>query len=101
MEQPKQKKQKKIKSIKVTLSSPFEWGDELIEEIVLQRPKAKDLEHLSVEPKMKELLEVARKCARWTNAQIRELDSEDVMEVVEAVSDFLDSGHRTGRVRSY
>lgn len=92
---------KYLKEIIVPLAYPIEWGDDTIDELRLRRPKAKDLEHLSGEPTFKELMQVAQKCAKVPRRVLDELDGEDVTEVVEAVADFLDSGHRTGRKRLY
>lgn len=95
------KKSKKIREIIIPLAVPIEWGDESITELVLRRPKAKDLEHLSSDPNFKEIMEVAQKCAQVPRRVIQDLDAEDAMEVVEAVTDFLESGHRTGRKRRF
>jgi len=94
-------KLKKVHEIVVPLAYPIDWGDETISELRLRRPKGKDLEHMSAEPTMKELMMVAQKCAKVPRRVIEELDSEDVMELVEAVADFLESGQRTGRKRLY
>ncbi len=94
-------KPRKIRSITIKLTEPIEWGDETITELVLKRPKAIDLEHLPVNPTVKDLLSIAQKCAKVPRRIIQELDSEDAMTVVEAVSDFLDGGQPTGVTRSY
>jgi hypothetical protein len=100
-EEKKQLKNKKVKAITIKLSEPIEWGDEVITELVLKRPKAAHLEHLSSEPNMKQLLQVAQKCANVPSRIIRDLDGADAMAVVEAISDFLDSGLQIGKVHSY
>lgn len=94
-------KSKKIRSITVNLSEPVEWGSETIEKLVLRRPKAKDIEHISSNPTMKELLSVAQKCARVPKRVIDELDGEDAMSVTDAIADFLDGGQQTGNIRSF
>lgn len=98
--QPKNK-HKKIKTITVTLSTPIEWGDETIKELVLRRPKAKDLDVLSANPNFRELLSIAQRCAKVPKRVIDDLDADDALEVVEAVADFLESGQRITRKRSY
>lgn len=94
-------KPKKLRTVTVTLSEPVEFGSETFEELVLRRPRAKDLENLSSEPKVKELLEVARRCANVPRSVMDRLDGEDAMTVVEAVADFLDSGQKTGKRHSF
>jgi len=92
---------KKVKQITVPLSEPISWGEETISELVLKRPKAKDIEHLSADPTLKELLTVAQKCSRQPKRVIDDLDAEDAMAVVDAVADFLDGGQKTGNTRSF
>jgi len=100
-EEKKRQKLKKVQEITVELEDPIEWGEETIEKLVLKRPKAKDMEHLPADPTFKDLLLMAQKCARVPRKVIQDLDSEDAISVVEAVSDFLDSGQKIGSRHSY
>ena len=92
---------KKVKSVNVKLSEPLEWGSETISELTLRRPKAKDIEHISSNPTMKEMMTVAQKCAGVPRRVIEELDIDDANNVMDAVADFLDGGHQTGKTRSF
>jgi len=92
----------KVKTVTIELSEPIEWGkDNTITELKLRRPKGKDLKNLSSEPTMGELLSVAQRCAGVPKTVMDDLDGADAMEVVEVIGDFLDSGQKTGRKRSY
>lgn len=92
---------KKIRKITITLTEHIKWGEQTITELVLRRPKGKDLNGLSANPTMKELLTIGGRCAGVTQRIIDELDGADAMEVVDAVSDFLEAGPQTGRKRSF
>lgn len=92
MNDQSEKKVKKLTEIRVKLENPIEWGDETISELILRKPKAKDIEHLTSEPTFKDLFKVAQRCAKVPRRVIEDLDSDDAIKVVEAVGDFLDGG---------
>lgn len=92
---------KKIKKITVPLATPIQWGEETITELVLHRPTFKDMQGMSEDMTMKDMMVMAQRCARVPRKIIEELDGEDAMEVVEALGDFLDSGQKTRRIRSF
>jgi len=91
-----QKKAYKPKEVTLKLEEPIEWGSEMIEELVLKRPTAKDIEHLSSNPTMKELMTIGANCARQPIAMIRKMDGGDAMALVEIVGDFLENSRRIG-----
>lgn len=94
---PEDKKKKKSKTIRVDLDYPIDWGkDETIDHLILRRPTGADIEGLSGEPTMKELMRVASKCALVAPSVMRSLDAFDVVKVCEVVGDFLGSGQATG-----
>lgn len=82
--------------IRVPLEYPLKWGEETITEIVLQRPKAKDIKHLGKDVTMDDLLKIASKCSKTEMSKIEELDAEDAVRIADVVGDFLGSGRGTG-----
>lgn len=79
-----------------TLMYPFDFGKTPVSEIVMRRPKAKDIEHMSTSPTFKELMIVASKISANPKPLIDMIDAEDALAIAEIVGDFLDSGRKTG-----
>lgn len=87
---------KKSPTVTVKLEYPIDFGDELIEEVELRRPKGLDIEHLSAKPSMKELLQIGQKISGYTPALFKKMDAVDCITVAEEVGNFLASGQKTG-----
>lgn len=87
---------KKLHVVTIKLKYPVEFGEDLIEEIELRRPRAADIEHLSAKPNMKELMQVGQKISGHPPAVFKRLDSLDAIAVVEEVGNFLSGGQKTG-----
>lgn len=75
--------------IEVLLDTPIEWGRETIETVVIKRPKGKHLKNLGNDMKLKDFLFIASKCSGVSMSVFDEMDSPDVMKVVEAVGELL------------
>lgn len=77
------------------LMYPFDFGKTPVSEIIMRRPKAKDIEHMSTSPTFKELMIVAAKISANPKPLIDMVDAEDALALAEIVGDFLDSGRKT------
>ena len=75
---------------------PFDFGKTPVSELIMRRPKAKDIEHMSTSPTFKELMIVASKISAQPKPLIDMIDAEDALGIAEIVGDFLDSGRKTG-----
>lgn len=80
----------------IKLQTPVEVAGELIEEIVLRRPKGKDMKGLSASVNTGDLLKLAAKLSGQLPVVFDEMDGFDVTEVLGAVGNFLTSGPTTG-----
>jgi hypothetical protein len=79
------------------LLEPFKYGkDQYIEELVVQKPKAKHIRNLPAEPNTGDLLNLAGKLCGQPPSLIDELAIPDTMALLEIVSDFMDVGQKTG-----
>lgn len=87
-----EKKKKKNHRIKLTLNTPIEYGEELIEYLEFYKPTAGDIENLGSDAKLKDILQVAARCTRHPYSVIRKLDAQDALRAAEVVGDFLESG---------
>lgn len=93
------KKTKTPSTVTLKLSTPVEFGDELIEQLEFKKPTAGDIENLGTDAKMKDMLQIGARCARQPYSVIRKLSAQDAIRVVEVVGDFLDSGPAIGSDR--
>ena len=84
--------------ITVYLQSPDEFGSELITEIKIRRPKAKDMMNfpLTSNPVVGDILKLAGVLSGQPPSVIEELDCMDSFAVCEAVGSFLQRGPGTG-----
>lgn len=81
---------------KITLKTPIQNGTEEIKELVVRKPKARDLRRLPGNPKTGDILDLAGGLVGHPPSVIDELDIEDTMALLEAVTDFLPGIQRTG-----
>ena len=87
----------KTRNVTLKLKFPVVAGEEEIKELTLKPPTAGDIEHLSANPTMKELLLIASKCSLTPPSIIKKIDSHDAIKLTEVVADFLDGGQKTGK----
>lgn len=87
----------KTRNVTIKLKFPVVVGEEEIKELTLKPPTAGDIEHLSANPTMKELLQIASKCSLTPAPIIKKIDASDAIRLTEVVADFLDGGQKTGK----
>lgn len=85
-------KPKFSQSKKLTLKVPVKWGEDTVEELVLDRPTGKALRKLSGAPTLDDLLKVAALTSDYPDKFFDKLDAADVFAVGEVVGDFLEDG---------
>lgn len=82
------------------LRNPIAWGEETITELVIQRPKGKQMRSVPSDIKAANLdvwLSMASQLAAQPPSVIDELDAEDAMEVVAIVAGFIGSSPGIGK----
>ena len=90
MEQENQKRPAKFKDEAVVkLDYPVEWGEDIITEICIKRPRGKHIKNLGDGVKLNDLLKIASKCSGTSMGVFEEMASPDVMKVADAVGDLL------------
>lgn len=80
----------------IKLTSPIQWGSEMIFELTVQKPKAKHVRNLPAEPKTGDLLDLAASLCGLTPRAVDELSIEDMTALMEVVGSFLSSGRKIG-----
>lgn len=90
------KKKKKIKAKQpkvVQLDYPIPWsvdGETVdVTEVVIRPLKGRDIKNLSASPKFNELVSIAVNASDFPKSFFDDLDSSDLLKVVEAVGDLL------------
>jgi hypothetical protein len=84
------------KTVTIKLLTPIEVGGELIEEIVMRRPKGKDMKTLGANAGTGDLMKLAGRLSGQLPVVFDEMDGYDVAEVLTQVGNFLTSGPTTG-----
>lgn len=79
------------------LSEPVQFGSELISELTVRKPKAKDIRRLPQTPTTGDLLDLAGRLCGQTPAMIDELGITDTLELLEIVGNFMEPGQKTGK----
>lgn len=74
---------------KFTLKEPIKQGSEIISELEMRKPKAKDFRGMPVQPGVSDLLDLAGRLCAQPKSIMDELGVEDVKIILQAVSDFL------------
>lgn len=86
---------------KYVLLFPVTFGSDVVTELEIRRPKAKDIKQLKAsangEFEFKELLKIIANITDQPDPFIDELDIDDAMALVEKVSSFLAGGPATGK----
>ena len=91
--------EKKASETTLKLKHPIEFGSETISELVVRRPKARDFRGLPAKPTFGDILDMAGKLVGQPKAVIDDLDTEDLMPLMDMVGDFLPSSLTTGKNR--
>lgn len=74
---------------KFTLKEPIKQGSEIISELEMRKPKAKDFRGMSMNPDVGALLDLAGKLCAQPKSVMDELGVEDMKVILQAVGDFL------------
>lgn len=92
---------KSSKTEKYILQYPVTFGSDIVTELEIRRPKAKDIRGLKAsttgEFEFNELLKIVANITDQPDPLIGELDIDDTMALVEKVSSFLAGGQETGK----
>lgn len=86
--------------VTVVLKEPITFGTELVSELRLRRPRAKDFRRLPMAPSIGDMLDLSGALANQPKAVIDELGVEDMGKVLEVVGDFFGGGLGSGSTRS-
>lgn len=82
--------------VTVKLKSPVRLGSQVVDELVIRRPKAKDFRRFPAEPNTGDLLDLAGQLCGQPRPVMDELDLEDFTEVMRIVGGFMPGGPGTG-----
>jgi hypothetical protein len=86
-------------SLTITLAFPFKSGSELVEQLVLRRPKGKNMRAMdAVEGDMTKALALLGSCAGKSLKEMNELDGADIVVGTACLGFFNKSSRRTGAV---
>lgn len=80
----------------IKLTQPISFGSELISELTIRLPKAKDLRKLPSKPETGDILDLAGRLCGQPPSMIDELCIEDTTELLEVVGNFMAPGPKTG-----
>ena len=84
-----------------TLKEPIVFGSETINQITLQKPKAKHLKGLNLQNlKFDDFLVIISNLSDMPTSQVEEMGLEDTFDLVDVVTGFLDNGQGTGNTPS-
>lgn len=87
-------------SKKLTLKEPIKFGEDTITELEFRKAKAKDLRKLPTNPSTGDVIDLAGRLCNQPPRVMDELGIDDLMEVMEVVSDFLPVSRQTGKSAS-
>lgn len=78
----------------IKLQHPVQWGDDLIDQVEVRRPKGKDLKGLkNISSSMDDQLKLLARLIGQTDGFVGELDlATDLTAIMQVVSDFLPDG---------
>jgi len=80
----------------IELKEPIKFGSELVTELRIRQPKAKDFRGLPMAPQFGDILDLAGRLSGQPRPIIDELDLDDLTRVVEVVGSFMPGGGGTG-----
>lgn len=78
------------------LKEPVTYGSEIISELKIRKPKAKDIRKLPQNPSTGDILDLAGRLCGHPPSVIDELSIEDVGDLLEIVGNFMQPGQKTG-----
>ncbi len=83
-------------SVTLKLKEPIPFGSETISELVIRKPKAKDMRRMPAKPCMGDILDLLGALAGQPKVVIDELGMEDMTAASEVVEGFMPGGRGTG-----
>lgn len=83
----------------IKLQEPIQHGSEIIAELHIRPPKAKDMRGLPLQMGMDDMLTLLGRCSAQPPSVIDELSFNDLTAAMEVVGDFLGHSPATGRKR--
>lgn len=89
MEETTQKRSNFKNEVVVKLDTPVEWGDDIISEVRLKRPKGRHIKNFGDDVKVGDMLKLASKVSGISMGVFEEMESPDCMKVAEAMGDLL------------
>jgi hypothetical protein len=81
---------------KLTLKEPIHLGSQLISELEIRKPKAKDIRPCPTDMQTRDILDLAGRLCAQPPAVIDELSMEDTIALLDIVSNFIKPGPETG-----
>lgn len=85
-----------MNSVTVKLQEPISFGSRVIDELIIRKPKAKDMRKFPMNPAMGDMLDLASVLAGEPTSVIDELSVPDMTSVIEVIGNFLESSQPTG-----
>lgn len=92
--------EKKDERVTIKLKDPITVGSQVIEELHMRKPRAKDLRRMPLTPNLGDMLDLAGALSGQPRVIIDELSIADVTEVSNFVGSFWESGPKTGDTSS-
>jgi hypothetical protein len=80
----------------VKLKEPIRFGEQVVDELALRKPKAKDFRSFPENPTMGDVLDLVGRLSGQPKQVIDELGVEDLAEVSKLVEGFIPGGRATG-----
>lgn len=84
-------------SAKLKLKEPIHYGSEVITELEIRKPKAKDMRVLPQNPSTGDIIDLAGRLCAQPASVMDELGIEDLTQLMEIVGGFLGHGQKTGQ----
>lgn len=83
--------------MKITLKDPIQYGETLITELVIRKPKAKDMRGMPAKMGMDETMKLAGRLSGHPDSVIDELSIPDLITVSEVIGNFMIGGPLIGK----
>jgi hypothetical protein len=80
----------------VKLKEPIRFGEQIVDELAIRKPKAKDFRAFPMNPTMGDVLDLVGRLSGQPKQVIDELGFEDLAEVSKIVEGFIPGGRATG-----
>lgn len=85
------------KKIPFVLNHPFQFGEEIVTELSLREPTAKDMYDFKGQD-FESMFKFACNCADEVPKKLEKMHAKDAVRFVAVVSDFLADGQETGAI---